>query len=443
MTNLPAEIYEADGIIELIAKYTLAISSRKHPEFALAAGLATVSVVCGRKVVDETATTANLYLLSLGPTGCGKDSYRKGLKNILQPFSFLSSERFTSDSAFVNELMEKPSMLAVSDEIGAMIEDLNSVRTSQLSRNLCDAMVQCYTAAGSVWNFKGFADKSRTKMISHPNFVLHGSGNGTTFFKSLRPEEVSSGFLGRFTMFLSANGGGHCDNLATLAKDRDNPGDDEYSPLLSPPQEISDFIQKWTARDEHAGNLEAEFPEPKIISRTAEAARRLDDHFRKIHEKNASEYGSVRGDLWARASEKTAKFALLHALSRSADKIEICDADWGIALSNFLVRRFIEACGQNIAESPWDSKRISILRRIREHGRPIEHSKILKASKIKRREFIEFIESLSECGDIVTTVRQTSGRAGIGYAASNVDISKFPDWQIVTAEMVEASRARR
>lgn len=40
------------------------------------------------------------------------------------------------------------------------------------------------TSAESVWNYKGFADSANTKTISHPNFVLHGSGNATTLLKA-------------------------------------------------------------------------------------------------------------------------------------------------------------------------------------------------------------------------------------------------------------------
>ena len=91
--NIPEQLCYPPGVIGDAARYVLATCQRKHPEFGLSTGLALVSVVTGRKVIDETSTTANLYLLNLGATGSGKDQYRKTLKKILQAESLLSSER--------------------------------------------------------------------------------------------------------------------------------------------------------------------------------------------------------------------------------------------------------------------------------------------------------------------------------------------------------------
>ena len=435
--NIPKELCYPPGVIGDAARYVLATCQRKHPEFGLSTGLAIVSVVTGRKVIDETRTTANLYLLNLGSTGSGKDQYRRVLKKTLQAESLLSSERFTSDSAFVNELMDRPSMLCVCDEVGSMVEDLNSQRASSHVKNLADAMTQAYTSAGSTWAYKGFADNSRTKIVNNPNFVLYGSGNATTLFKALRPEKISDGFVGRFTMFLSENGGGQSRKLARLAKDRSKPGANEFSPLLPVPATIVSFIAKWQAFKTHSGNLEELCPEPHVVERSDEAAERLQRHFEEIHERGSNEVGSIRGDLWARASEKTAKFALLSALSRSSDLIEIDDANWAIALSNFLTRRLVKMCTRHIAETPWDSKRLEILRRIQDSGRPIEHSDLLRSARIKSKEFQEFISNLMECGDIVFAVKSTKGRSATGYAASRSAFDKQTGWKIVTAEEIK------
>jgi hypothetical protein len=435
--NIPEELCYPPGIIGDVARFVLAKSSRKHAELALSAGLAVVSVAAGRKAVDETGTTGNLYLLNIGTTGCGKEKIRVLLKEILQNSGLLSSESFTSDSAFVNELMEKPSMICLSDEIGSTIEDINNQRAASHLRNLANAMTQAYSAAGSVWNYKGFADNTRSKTVSHPNFVLLGSGNSDTFFKALRPEKVTDGFVGRFTMFLSSNGGGNSNRLDRLAKDRNNPGANEYSCTLPVPETVNEFLLKWAAFDpvDNSGLLPR--IKPHIVERTEDAAERLQRHFEEIHERLAAESGTIRGNLWARSSEKTAKFALLSALSRSSDVIEIEDANWAIALSNFLTRRLVKMCSRHIAESPWDSKRLEILRRIQDHGRPIEHSDLLRSARIKSKDFQEMISSLMECGEIVYAVKATRGRRAIGYAPASAIFNSRSDWKIVTAEEIK------
>lgn len=435
--NIPEELCFPPGAIGDVARFVMAKSPRKHAEFALSAGLAFVSVSTGRKVIDETGTTANLYVLNLGGTGTGKEKIRVVLKEILQESNLLSSEKFTSDAAFVNELMEKPSMICLCDEIGAMIEALNGNRASSHDKNLADAFTQCYSAAGSVWNYKGYADNARSKTVPNPNFVLFGSGNYHTFFNALRPEKVTDGFVGRFTMFLSSNGGGNSSKLARLSKDKNNPGENEFSFTLPVPKSVSQFLLKWSDFKTHDGNLESQFPKPHIIERSDDAAERLQTHFEEIHNRLAAEAGTLRGDLWARASEKSAKFALLSALSRSSERIEVDDANWAIGLSNFLTRRLIKMCSRHIAETPWDSKRLEILRRIQDNGRPIEHSDLLRSARIKSKDFQEMIQNLMECGDILFAVKSTKGRQATGYASNTAAFNNQSTWRIVTAEEIK------
>jgi len=438
--NIPDDLCYPPGLIGDVANFVMQRSRLKHHEFSLNAGIVTLSVLAGRKAIDETGTTPNLYTLNLGPTGCGKESPREIVKLILQSTGLLASERFTSDSAFINELMASPSMICCSDEIGSMIEELSSNRASQQTKNLCDAMTQAFSSAGGVWHYKGFADKARTKTVAYPNFVLFGSGNATTLFKALRPEQVSNGFLGRFIVFLSDNGGGRADKIAKFAADPENPKSGEFSPRQPVPESVAAFVEKWMTTKTHDGNLEFLSPAPFVVSRTREARQRLEKHYEDINERLHSEQGTIHADIWSRASEKSAKFALLSALSRSSETIDITDANWAIALTNFLTRRLIQLAGRHVAETPWDLKVLEILRRIQDHGKPIEHSQLLKASRIKTKEFREIISWLMETGEIITAMRTTSGRPVTGYASSDVVLDHSSKWQLVTKEMIEAAQ---
>jgi len=438
--NIPDELCFPPGLIGDVARFVIARSRLKHPEFALNAGIVLLSVLAGRKAIDETGTTPGVYTLNLGPTGCGKEAPREVVKEILQPTKLLSSERFTSDSAFVNELMSSPSMLCCSDEVGNMIEELSSNRASQNVKNLCDAMAQCYTSSRGIWNYKGFADNSRTKTVPYPNFVLFGSGNASSLFRGLRPEQISNGFLGRFLLFLSDNGGGRARRIAKFAVDPQNPNADEFSPLLEIPEAVTKFINTWISFKTHEGNLESASPKPHVVNRTLEAKKRIEQHYENINNRLHEEQGTIRGDIWARASEKTAKFSLLAALSRSADLIDIQDANWAIELTNFLTRRLIQLASRHVAESSWDLKALEILRRIQDHGRPIEHSVLLKSSRVKSKEFQDFISWLQETGDVILAVKSSKGRPCLGYACSATVFDKIKDWKIITKEDYEQAK---
>ena len=105
----------------------------------------------------------------------------------------------------------------------------------------------------------------------------------------------------------------------------------------------------------------------KVLQRSQEAEDRLEDHYDAISA-TRREQAKKGGDcsesvIWNRASEKTAKLALIFAASRGADRIELQDADRAIAVNNHLTRRVVRVY-RNRIKSEYQEKRAIVLRTI-------------------------------------------------------------------------------
>lgn len=107
--------------------------------------------------------------------------------------------------------------------------------------------------------------------------------------------------------------------------------------------------------------------EMTVIPRSKEAAERLDGHFiqirRTTREKIKAGTSLPEQSIWSRASEKTAKLALIFAVSRGSMTIEIEDANRAIAVNNHLTRRVVKVY-KNRIKTEYQERRAEVLRTI-------------------------------------------------------------------------------
>lgn len=89
--------------------------------------------------------------------------------------------------------------------------------------------------------------------------------------------------------------------------------------------------------------------------------------FDQIAERRIGE-APLSAAFWSRASEKTSRLALISAISRGSSTIEMCDAEWSIAVSNFLTRRTIALTSGNVASTPHELNVLKLLKVVSELG---------------------------------------------------------------------------
>lgn len=421
--NLPDELCTPPGFIADIVQHMDDTAEYSLPEFFLAAALSLLSVITGRKVQDYRGTRTNLFCVSVGPSGCGKDHSRKINRNILKNTHLEGPEKFTSGSAIVTSLETSGSLLCQVDEIGMYLKAACSERAPAHLAQVISTLMTAFTSADSLWRPTGFADSKNTRSVDQPHIVVHGTTTSSAFFDGLSGSQVASGFLGRLLIFLSPGG--------TYARQQDF----ELRPI---PSSITNFVDFWL-------NLscgESGFsPEPPILKIDDDAKSRLLQHFGDIAEQRIGEH-EVDAAIWSRTSEKSSKLALLAACSRSSNVIELQDVEWAIAVANFLTRRMIALIKGNVASTDFERKVQRLLRVVKDEGNVITQRDFNRRTQwLPAKERNEIVFQLKESGSLLDGVRNTKGREASCLALSLVDLER-QGWTALTEDMVKAANER-
>ena len=418
--NLPDELCTPPGFLGELVTHMDSTAEYSLPEFFLAAALSLLSVITGQKVQDYRGTRTNLFCVSVGPSGCGKDHSRKINRNILKNTQLEGPEKFTSGSAIVTSLETSGSLLCQVDEIGMYLKAACSERAPAHLAQVISTLMTAFTSADSLWKPTGFADMKNTRSVDQPHIVVHGTTTSSAFFDGLSGSQVASGFLGRLLIFLSPGG--------VYARQQDF----ELRPI---PASITNFVDFWLKLS--CG--EAGFsPEPPILKINDDAKRRLLQHFGDIAEQRIGEH-EVDAAIWSRTSEKSSKLALLAACSRSSNVIELQDVEWSIAVANFLTRRMIALIKGNVASSDFERKVQRLLRVVKDEGNVITQRDFSRRTQwLPAKERNEIVAQLKEAGSLFDGIRNTKGREAHSLGLSIVDLEK-QGWMIVTEEMIQAA----
>jgi hypothetical protein len=145
---------------------------------------------------------------------------------------------------------------------------------------------------------------------------------------------------------------------------------------------------------------------------TPEAQARHEQHLRDICGRRKSEH-PLRAAVWSRSGEKAAKLALIHACSRAGgppETVELVDVEWGIKLANYLTRRLLAGCAENVSENDTEAKSKRVLSIISFEG--ITSSELSRKTQwLRSRERSEIVADLMTMGMIgmstIPTVTKT------------------------------------
>jgi hypothetical protein len=123
--------------------------------------------------------------------------------------------------------------------------------------------------------------------------------------------------------------------------------------------------------------------------------------------------------VWSRTAEKTNKLALLFAASRGkpgeAFRIELCDVERAIKISNWLTRKMLRQAGLFVAEGFMDAKRKRAARKF-EIGQEFTRSEWSRRTQFfeNRREREECLQDFLECGRFTARVQNVVRLQGGG-----------------------------
>jgi hypothetical protein len=397
--EFPPECLRPPGLLGDLVDHCLATSRYPQPELALAAALAMVGTITGRKVTDEFGTRTNVYVLGLDETGTGKEHARQVNKELLVRAGvekMHGSERVGSHAGIVNAVHESPAILMQLDEIGRLLATMKDPRKAPHLYNCITVLMQLYSSSATIWKADAYADSKKVKVIDQPHLCVYGTATPDSFWHNLSTENIAEGLVGRLMVF---EGRGYSVDMQKPAR-------------AELPKDLIDAARWWLEYRPAGGNLGGdEHPKPSVVPHDPAAERRFMGHIAAINAKRKTE-SKLRAALWSRSGEKTAKLALIHACSRSRTlpiAIELADVEFGIQLANWVTRRILASCGDHVSENEHEAK-VKRLLSIVGNGRITMNQLTRKTQWLKGRERLEIVRDLIGCGLLNSEIIATKGR---------------------------------
>ena len=185
------------GAVGDIVDWIVATSRRPSRIIALGAAIFVGSLI-GRRVACPTRSATNLDVVGVAPTGYGKQRALDSVPDLLEAAGAIDHfgfAKFFSLSAVLELMQEKPLVLCVQDEIGALLQSTNRKASnhekavSQILRTLWGCSLRSPPAH---WATR------KMRPLNCPALSIFGASTTEEFHAALQGEQVANGFLNRF-----------------------------------------------------------------------------------------------------------------------------------------------------------------------------------------------------------------------------------------------------
>lgn len=197
------DLLQVPGLVGRIQKYMVDTALYQQPQFALAAALTLVGAACARQILGPTNSSTHIYCMAVGPTASGKEHPLKCMKQVLDEAKLDRLEgpaSFTSYSAVLKKLIDKPACIAIMDEVGAFLAKGKGKNAASYERQIFSLLRSMWSNAGEPFLTEARAQEADVKLYA-PNMSIYGTSTVRELFESLSSTDMSNGLINRFLVF--------------------------------------------------------------------------------------------------------------------------------------------------------------------------------------------------------------------------------------------------
>ena len=420
------------GLVGEIAKYHNENSLRETPAFGVAAGLATVSALAANNFVFTPPiglpTSTNLYIMTVGATGIGKEFPRTVIKEALYVANATDMDvDAASEPALLRHLTEHPNGIWMKDEIGRHLEFAANPNGGH-QYALLTLLTSLYGLALSSTSRRTYSDgKNSIASVKNPYLTIFSTSTRETLAGALNSSAAVDGTLNRFIVI-------HDPNVKPRFQDK-------------PSSAMSDKLQRGikklhtdggmaaiatlfenelgtdTSMKEIRGRLFTPIlPNDRVMEMLLEFRAETDD-------KRAE--GGSEAPLWARAYENTLRVASVITIGDSDLKrpvMTIAHAKWAITFIKWAIQNSISLM-ENVSDNEVErvSKNIeNFIHEVVQNPQPdfikynsngqVPKSQITRRFRtVKGLELDQHLRTLCAAGLLKQEASDTSGRAATVY----------------------------
>lgn len=389
---IPPDLFGMPGFVGELQDYMLRTAPYPNKALAFAGAFAMLAHLAGRKYTDEYGTRPNVYILSLAASGTGKQ-HPRGVNVSLAALKGFASEMgdyFASGEGLEDSFLSSPCMFYQVDECDTLFNTVNmkDTRAEMISSMLLRLYSESSTAHIMRKKAMQRGQAATSSSILQPHLTFLGTAVPKFFYSALSERVMANGLLAR------------C--LVLEAGDRGRANENAVSEDF-PERVLSDVAA--LIRIGHENALFSEFPQPRVVPMEADAKLLLrdvraeaDDLYAKF-EKTGDEAALA---LWARAGEKVAKFALVHAVSENVEAPVITRAavSWARRLVFHATRRMLFQARVYTYDGEFDKLTKRVMQHIRKKGGTLSYRGLLRNISIRKDDLKTVLETMVARGEI-------------------------------------------
>lgn len=395
----PITYPKVHGLVGEITEWIMETARMPQYPLALGAALAFVGALKGHRVQTETGLRTNLFILSVAPSGAGKDHPRKCIE-ILARDSGLSSligGEPASGSGLVDGLYNAGGRQLIQlDEIGRFLKGITNPNAQGFYTEIGTNWMKLFSSASSMYYGKSYANNGNKKIeprsIDNPCLCINGSTTATRLYEAMTGADVIDGFLNRWIVI-------ECNQEVEPIKGK---GRVDEAPEHLVQQVRS--IQAWPTQMEFPQREINIRIQPKVVPFNIGAYQLLEEYEEQFNVlRKATNDPEGLGLLWARASEHMKKVALVVG---GYDCIKDQDVEFAFQLVKQCVTLIIDAVQTHVASSEFERNKKRILAIIKGKGGICSLQTIASNSHFPQRIYKEILTTLQEGGAIEGFTKQ-------------------------------------
>ena len=256
---IPQSILQPGGILQKLLEYIESNSAVAVPYFSLSASVTFLGNILGQKVMTESGLRTNLYCISLGYSGSGKNAAFSTLPHLLlrtDAYKTLGPSELTSSAAILRWLSseEQRCTFMMLDEFGLVLKGLKNPNSA--ASDIPRLLTKLFSSTDRP-EIKTYASGDTIAFPWH-HLSLYGASTPERFWESMTPGEITDGFLARVLIWESLHD-------APLPKT-----DVSFNVPKRLIKSLNGLYNLKIKTDVSAGNLQTK-PVPNFITKTPEA----------------------------------------------------------------------------------------------------------------------------------------------------------------------------
>jgi hypothetical protein len=404
--GFPEHLARPPGLVGELVEWICATARRPSRIMALGAALSLVGTAMGRHRGGPTSSGTHLYVLSLAPTGAGKDHALQQIKRVLTAARMgpsIGPDEFISMPAVVNFMLRAPLSLCPMDEFGGFLRRINSRKASGFEQTITKTLRTAWGTNFGMMRTPEWAGRPAESIFA-PAMSIYGASTPEEFFAALEGGDVVNGLLNRFLM------------LSTEERPADR--EPELPAGVVPEAIVEGMTALFGGGNPILAASQCMVSSSEVVPVVVPWAQDGAEAAFKAMAGQIERMGDARPEAkpyFARTAEMAVRIATILAVGRGAPRPAVSHEDlvFGRDLAMWSARTMMDCAGLYMAETEVQADANRILRMIRDAGGRIAKRDLLRRLKhrMKAREFEEVMKSLGESGS-VQVEKETNPRGG-------------------------------